>query len=314
MTPLRLSASLLRALPLLAALAGCANPADTFDFDTCGVRPRAQIPVEMRGNIPLMRAFIKDKPATFVLDTGAVGVAITEQAAARFELGVDDKTVMVGSGVGGQSRGFAGKLERFRIGDLPVPNHSVNIIPASAGISQSGMVDGLFGVSVLSVFEVELDLPRRMVTLYGGRLCPTTLAPPWAANAVEINAGRSERGRFYVPVVIDGKPVNALLDTGAAISIISSDIARQLGVTQDALERDQKIRLSGTGPATAIAYVHRFRDIIFGGQTFPGPTLVVTERPDVNTDMIIGSDYLAHRRVWLSYARKRVFIERASLP
>jgi len=310
MTPARL----LRLLPLLALLAGCAAPGDTIDFDSCGVRPRQVIPVTMRGNIPLMQATIKDKPATFVLDTGAVGVAITEQAAARFELGTDDKTVMVGSGIGGQSRGYAGKLERFRIGDMPVPNHSVNIIPASAGISQSGLVDGLFGVSVLSIFEVELDLPHSKATLYAGRLCPNTLAPPWMADAIEINAGRSERGRFYVPVVLDGRPVNALLDTGAAISIVSSDVARAVGVTPDALERDPKVRLSGTGPATAIAAGHRFREIIFAGQTFAGPTLVVTERPDANTDMIIGSDFLAHRRVWLSYARKRVFIERPSTP
>jgi hypothetical protein len=75
----------LRLLPLLALLAACATSGEDFDFDTCGVRPRAQIPIEMRGNIPLMRATIKGQPATLVLDTGSVSVALTEQAMQRGE-------------------------------------------------------------------------------------------------------------------------------------------------------------------------------------------------------------------------------------
>ena len=33
-----------------------------------------------------------------------------------------------------------------------------------------------------------------------------------------------------------------------------------------------------------------------------------------HVDMIIGADYLAHRRIWLSYARKLVFIDRPAGP
>lgn len=299
---------LLRLLLLPALAAACAAPGETFDFDTCGVRPRAEIPIEMRGNIPLMRATIKGQTATLVLDTGAVSVALTEQAMARFDLGHDKNMVVVGAGVGGQTRSFAGRLEDFRIGTLPVPDHKVSVLPASAGILRSGMVDGLFGVSVLSVFEVELDLPRRKVTLYGGKLCRDTMAPPWADGAYVVAAERSERGRFLVPVELNGRTLTALLDTGASVTVLSADIARALGVTAEMLAADPKASLAGIGPAIAPAWVHRFREIRFAGQVFADPEIVVSDRADPAVDMIIGADYLAHRRIWLSYARKLVFI------
>ncbi len=301
-------------IALAGLLAGCATQGDDFDFDTCGVRPRAQIPIEMRGNLPLMQATIKGKPARLVLDTGAVSVALTEQAMERLGLARDRNTVVVGAGVGGQTRNFAGRIEDFRIGTLPVPDHQVSVLPADAGISRSGMVDGLFGTTVLSVFEVELDLPRRLVTLYGGKLCRDTLAPPWMASAFMLAAERSEKGRFLVPVELDGRQLTALLDTGASVTVLSADVARTLGVTDAMLAQDPKVSLAGTGPAIAAAWVHRFRQIRFAGQSFDNPLLVVSARADPTVDMIIGADYLAHRRIWLSYARKLVFIDRPAAP
>ena len=58
-----------------------------------------------------------------------------------------------------------------------------------------------------------------------------------------------------------------------------------------------------------IAAVHRFGEIGFAGQVFRNQMLVVTDLPEPNIDMIIGADYLARRHIWLSYARRRAFIE-----
>jgi predicted aspartyl protease len=303
----------LRALLGLLLLAGCATAGDGFDYDTCGVRPRVTIPVEMRGNVPVMHATIKGQDASFVLDTGAESVALTETALNRFGLALDHNRVLVGSGFGGQTRNFAGKLEEFRIGDLPVPDHRVSVLPPQTGVAALG-VDGLFGVSILSVFEVDLDLPHHVVTLYGGHLCPDTVAPPWAARALVADASRSERGRFLVPVVLDGRAFTALLDTGASVTVVAEDAAASLGVSRAVLEQDRPAMLAGVGTQRVTAALHRFGTIEVAGQTFQRPILVVGQRPGPNIDMILGSDYLAHRHIWLSYARRVVFIDRPPVP
>lgn len=298
-----------RWLAVLLLVAGCAAPKDDFDFETCGVRPRLVIPIEMRGAMPLMQATIKGQPATFVLDTGAVAVVLTQPALRRLGLAIDARTISTVTGVGGTAQTAAGRLEAMRIGDLEVPDHKAIVLPPGSALSAGG-IDGLFGVSVLSVFEVELDLPQRRVTLYAGRLCPDTLAPAWAARATVLDASRSERGRFVVPVTLDGKVLNALVDTGAGRTFVARDAAAGIGVTPEILARDPQLAVNGAGPAAATMAAHRFGAVEIAGDRFEGPVFHVGERVEPGIDMILGADYLAGRRLWLSYARRRVFIER----
>ena len=311
MIPLRLLL-----LGLLVALGACAAPDDEqgIDFKTCGVRPHATLPVVFHGNVPVVQATIKEKPASLILDTGATGVVLTETALHRLDLQTDAKRLFTSHGVGGDTKSFAGKLEDLQIAGMHVPDHPVDILPSTSVIASQSIADGLFGVSVLSVFEIDLDLPRREVTLYAGHLCPETVLPPWTFPYETIDASHSVNGRFIIPVELDGRMLSALLDTGAAASIVSADVVQALGVTRETLEQGQHTKLVGTGPASATAFVHRFHTIRVGDDTFHGPLLLVTERPEPNVDMIIGSDYLIQHHLWLSYATKRVFIERTRRP
>ena len=68
--------------------------------------------------------------------------------------------------------------------------------------------------------------------------------------------------------------------------------------------------VNGAGPATASMAAHRFGTVIIAGERFEGPVFHVGERVERGIDMILGADYLAGRRVWLSYARRRVFVEK----
>ena len=305
---------ILRALPLVLGLAGCAAPPDDFDFETCGVRPRAELIVEMQGGVPVTTARVKGQPARLVLDTGATGLVLTESAAVRLGVGRSSHVTVSSVGAGGGSRNFAGVLEEFEIAGLKVPDHQIAVLPPNAGIAVAGTVDGLFGVSVLSIFEIELDLARRRVVLHAGRLCPDTVAPSWTASAAVLDAGQSQRGRFIVPVTLysgsrPGRTVAALLDTGAARSVVARDVALSIGVDDDMLARDPPVRLVGVGPNVPVGRLHRFATLDIAGHALAAPHLIVVDRAETGMDMILGSDFLAGRRIWLSYARKRVFID-----
>jgi predicted aspartyl protease len=311
--PLRL----LLALTLLLGLAACASGDDGYDgidFKTCGVRPHAVLPVEYRNRVPVVQASIKGQPTSMILDTGATGMVLTEAALKRLGLGTDANRLFTNQGVGGQTRSFAGKLVDFEIDGMHVPDHPVSVLPNNTEMASHSQVDGLFGGDVLANFEVDLDLPHRRVTLYAGRLCPTTVLPPWTVPYETLDAGGSANLRFVVPVELDGRKLTALIDTGAANSIVSADVAQALGVTTEMLQQGTHTRLVGTGPEAATAYVHRFHQIRLGDDTYQGPLLLVTERPDPRVDMIIGEDYLIQHHLWLSYATKRVYIERGGTP
>ena len=301
-------------LALLVALAGCGEPDDNYDgidFKTCGIRPHAVLPVVFRGNVPVVHATIKGQPATLILDTGATGLVLTETALHRLDLQTDQNRLIISHGVGGETKSFAGKLQDFQIEGMHVPDHPVSVLPNTSVMVSKNLVDGLFGGDVLANFEVDLDLPHRQVTLYAGRLCADTRLPPWTVPYDTIDASGSANLRFVVPVELDGHKLTAMIDTGAAGSIVAADVALALGVTTEMLQQGPRATLVGTGPASAYAYVHSFREIRVGDDTYQGPMLLVAERPDPKVDIIIGSDYLIQHHLWLSYATKRVFIERA---
>ena len=297
------------ALILCGVLAACASaPPDDFDYDSCGVRPRAQIPLESVGNVPVMAVRVRGQEARFILDTGADSIVITEVARQRLGVEADVKRIMGGRGVGGETRSFAGKLTGMQLAGLAIPDHLVRVLPTSSGVGSHIPVDGLFGTSVLSAFEIDLDLPRHRVTLYAGHICPSTVAPAWTAEATVIEASRSRNGRFVIPVWLDGLELTALLDTGAGASVIAADVAAGLGATPAALEGARRAEIVGTGPGTSTAHVWRFRDIRVGAELLAGPRLLVAERPEPGVDMILGTDFLGARHLWLSWARKLVFV------
>ncbi len=297
-------------LALLAACATAGGGGDGVDYTTCGLRSRATLPVTFRGNVPIVQGTINGIPAALILDTGATGMALTETALHRLDLKTDDKHVFTSHGIGGQSQAFAGVLHDFEIGGIHVPDHPVSVLPNTSQIARQQAVDGLFGVSILSVFEVDLDFPHHVVTLYAGRICPDTVVPPWKTPFEIIDASKSVRGRFIVPVELDGKQLNALIDTGAEASIVAADVVASLGVTQAALQAAPHAVLVGTGPQTATAYAHVFQQIRIGDDIGLHPMLLVTERAEPNIDMILGADYLKNHHLWMSPYTKRVFVER----
>jgi predicted aspartyl protease len=297
-------------LLFLAACGATVESSDGIDYDTCGLRPRATLPVTFRGNVPIVQGTINGMSAALILDTGATGMALTETALQRFDLKTDQQHLFTSHGIGGQTQAFAGKLHDFEIDGIHVPDHPVSVLPNTSQIARQHTVDGLFGVSILSVFEVDLDFPRRAVTLYAGRICPTTVMPPWRLPYETVDASRSAKGRFIISVELDGRPINALIDTGAEASIVAADVAASLGVSAAVLQAGPHAVLVGTGPQTAMAYAHAFQQIRIGNDVALHPLLLVAERAEPGIDMILGTDYLKGHHLWLSPYTKRVFIER----
>ncbi len=299
--------AILLVLPLLG---GCTASPDDFDFDTCGVRPRAVLPIDIVRDVPIVHGRINDAPASLILDTGAENIVLTSDATARLALKSDANQVRTMRGAGGEFHMFPAMLHDFELNGLAVPDHLVPVLPRALPKVGDLAPDGLLGVTVLSSFELELDFPRRRMTLYAGRLCPDTVVPNWRGPYSTLNADRSVRGRFIVPIEINGHAMTALIDTGTQTSVIAADAALAAGVDNVALAHDLPDIMRGAGPDLVPTHIHRFAEIRVGDEVFRNDALLVTDRLVADADVILGMDYLSTHRIWLSYARKRVFIAR----
>lgn len=80
------------------------------------------------------------------------------------------------------------------------------------------------------------------------------------------------------------------------------------GLSQPALEQDRSLRFVGPATSGVLQHVHRFKTLEIGSDLIRDPLIAVVDLPQQDIEMVLGGNYLAQRRLWLSYATHRVFV------
>ena len=112
--------------------------------------------------------------------------------------------------------------------------------------------------------------------------------------------------RLSLTARLNGRPVSALLDTGARSHVVSDTAALRAGVTQAQLAADPGGITSGVDLREQVYHWHRFASLTVGRDTTRSPVLTVAPLSEP-FDMLLGSDWFAGREVWVSYATRQVF-------
>jgi predicted aspartyl protease len=297
---MRPSLPVLLALLWLPLLGACAGP-------RCGLTQAAALPIALTGDQPLVDIGINGRAARMLLDTGAAHSVLTRAAAMRLGLRMKPGVVTASQGVGGVSRDFAVTAADLRLGALALGDRVTDVVPDRIGVPGTASPDGLLGMDILRAYDLDLDFGRRRLTLYRGPACPDVPLPmPGPATVVE--TALSAQGHLVMRAALDGRPVLAMLDTGSQHSVVT---ARAAALSPAELAGDRKVTLFGVGPASANAYLHQFASITIGRQTIRDPRLIVLDSAAPDYDLIIGMDHLAGRRLWISAATGRIFLQTA---
>jgi len=147
------------------------------------------------------------------------------------------------------------------------------------------------------------------VILYREQTCAAA-APAWAPPYARIAAGRSPSNRLYFSAQLDGRTVNALFDTGAQFSVLSTRAAQALGVSEAVLVHDPLVVVRGAVGEQLSAHAHRFSRLEVDGDVIRNAEIDVTEMRLGEADLVLGIDFLQTRRVWLSYGSQQLFLMR----
>lgn len=297
-----------RLAPLLLALLAKTAVA------ACVVSPRTTVTLDIAAGSILVTAVINDRPATMILDTGAQRSVVTPSAVARFDLAQDEWVATTMRGIGGIERRRNALPRNFSLGGLPLArrtvNHDTSLTVAAIAHEDAGghRIDGLLGRDFLALFDLALDLPARRLDLFTVAGCTGTFLP-WPAPYVALPTQNPAEAALTILVDIDGVPLRALLDTGASTSLLAAPGLARLGLTETALAQDPARALGGLGPRAVMAHLHAFSRLRIGPETTDHPRLWAAPiRPSPVADMLLGADWLASRRVWISFATRQVFV------
>ena len=136
--------------------------------------------------------------------------------------------------------------------------------------------DGLLGADILLAYDMDIDVPAGMLTLYRSRLCPD-MQPPWQEPWIEITGVRTRKDRLLVPFELDGAEGMALLDTGAQGNVLGVAMARRMGLSEQELAADPAVRNAGTG-GVILSRRHIFNRLRVGPVVEASPEMTVCHR------------------------------------
>ena len=290
----------LSALLLGMLLAGCATP------QGCHVETVADLPLLPHVGITAVKASLEGQDVALIIDTGAFISTVSRNGARHFGLQPSaDAGVTFLRGIGGVTaaptvtvhglglgRGIARSVDLPVATDFPRPVDGLPVV-------------GLFGNDFLSNYDVDVDVPRQHFGLYRATGCDAAMQPfdpPYFAVPFS-----EDKGQVVLRIRLNNRPMAAILDTGASLTLIDRDEALAAGVTLDGLDTDQIRTMDGVDLHRVAVRRHQFGSLEVGDERMNNFHFLVA--PVATGRTLLGRDFLRFNRVLISHSRHMVFIQ-----
>lgn len=283
--------------PAVASAAGCSM--SVFNLPVTMEGMRASVPVE-----------VNDKPTRLWLDSGA-WFSTMSQAKAD-ELGLQTDLAPPGLKMSAHGGSFTPKIARIR--DFSVNGSMVHNIDFVVGGSDPG--NGLIGRSLIAKNDIEFDLAHGSVKLVRTSKCDNVNMAYWAAGKPYFTAkllpdrGGTTIHDLNLPIVVNGKTVTALIDTGA-ITVLGRDTAEAVGIDLNGPGVVPMNAIGGLGKRTTKAWRVHVDSVTIGDETILNATLTVLDGPissgPDSPQMLLGIDFLLAHRVYISRTQHLIF-------
>jgi predicted aspartyl protease len=278
-------------------------------------------------------AAINGAKKSMLVDTGGFFTEITQPVSEALKLSPRHTRLEI-VGVAGDETGLAVRAG-FTLGKLHSDSMDFMVMPGNHSFAPD-VTDaaGLLAPNLLRVYDLDLDLDRRKLTLISPKHCDGKVVY-WRAGSVAVIPVRINLdGHILVPVELDGERMTAVLDTGATTSVLNLDTARKdFGLEPGS--NDAPLNASLVNGEIKV-YSHRFKTLALEGVAVANPKL--TLMPDLMRgklynphnklegdtrisnsvietglgDMILGMDILRHLHMYIAYKEQKLYVSPAS--
>jgi predicted aspartyl protease len=324
---MRCTSTIDQSLALAIALCATALPASAAE---CGLKRLVSVDTLATANgSMLVPVKIGNAERYLLFDTGGSISGLTQPAAQDLGLSTLESNVeLIGIG-GAVSRRYT-VLPSFTIGAVDAKAVKFMILPGNTAMSRDNQLAGTIAPN--PNVDVELDFAGRKLGLFSSDHCAGQVVY-WPATAIAVVPMRvAGLGHVIIPVTLDGKNMDALVDTGASDSILNLRVARdRFDILPDSPDMDPVGALRGN-PSAKI-YRRRFNTLSFEGVTVTNPNLIlmpdqVSQRIPNSTrtgslirssdrglpDLILGMSVLSKTHIYVAYREKKVYITAAGPP
>jgi predicted aspartyl protease len=199
-------------------------------------------------------------------------------------------------------------VERFSLGPLTFENVGFLVAPDRM---LRGNEMGILQPHAITSLNYEIDFVKGKLNLFRQGVCPDRdvywTQGPYAKVPMEVDY----RGHIHVNVLLEGKPMRALIDTGYQFSTMSLKTARKVFGLD---ERNPALKSLGpyniNNLVDAAAWRYPFASLTFEGIAIDHPNIVVMDS-GADTDeaeMIVGIGVLRQFHIFIAYDEKALYL------
>ena len=287
----------------------------------CRLAKTAEWAVRVGGHHIVVDGAINGSKVGIILDTGASRTLILRSSADRLNLPRRDSNVRM-FGIGGESKAEIATVDDFKLGQISTKDMPLLV----AGEHSFAGADVLLGEDFLQRFDVEFDLANGAVRLFQARDCAGVSLAYWTkdvAGEVEFERFNESRPQITLTVHINGKPIEALLDSGAFTSVMSKQDAAALGVTPDTPGVVAGPTSGGLGARSMQSWIGSFASFAIGNEriadvrirfadvfkdaTYTGTGSNIARKIAPTQPMLLGADFLRSHRMLVAHSQRRLY-------
>jgi len=275
--------------------------------DGCQLKEYGSLPVTMSGNRAITTVKINGANTRFILDTGAFFNTMSNANAAS--LGLKLQQAPLGfriRGIGGSTNVHVANIEKFGVLGSTFSN-----IQFIVGGSDTGY--GLLGANLLDLADLEIDLAHGKLELFKVEGCDKSSLAYWAKdnqyNVTDIDpVDRKGDRRTFLNITINGKKVRAVLDSGAAATLLTRYAAEKAGVDLNAPSVKAAGHAEGIGGKLVKTWIVNIDSFSVGTETIRHSQMEVIDG-DIgdNTDMLLGVDFLLAHHMFIANSKKKAY-------
>ncbi|MBN4941464.1 retropepsin-like domain-containing protein [Stenotrophomonas maltophilia] len=302
---------------ILLSLLAAALPAWAADA------PEHVLPMWMQGGHPAVAVSLdgRAEPLRFVVDSAAGATLVDARVVRRY--GLDDAQAAVSQAQGASAN--AARLQRMRstawqLGSWQLNASGMQVDLSSLAKDDDPAIDGLIGNDLTGRWDTRWDFGREQLALWTpGRL--NLEGPGCQPNALP---GRSARlhqfGFIMLTLGTPGVEAVAVVDTGAAQTVLNAEAARALGLRTDGSDARVRLRAKGTeglGGGAQATWLYTLPGMNGGGWQHPSMEVRISELPvfkaiglEARPALILGADAMRGGQVDIGAGAARICLRR----
>ncbi len=281
----------------------------------------------------LVPVTLAGKPKLLLVDTGGAMTEMSPEVADELALPRARAAFQLFDVSGRMSNQFV--HAGMQLGNLKADDMVFMLAPSGQDFGDT-MVAGLLAPDILQHYDVDIDFGARKFNLLSQDHCDGKVIY-WKADAVAVVPIKvMASGHILLPVLLDGKEVQAMLDTGAYNTTLSRPVAEeQFGLKMGAPDTPQTGTL--TDRTAAATFHHVFPTLGLEGiavsnvdvDILPdfikqvqrenaapelGSHFAARGADETQQAMLLGMNVLRHFHIYIAYKENRIYITPATPP